>query len=277
MSDSLSSEGAEKELPVSAVDAGIDADTIDGSFVPRPKDNLVSIEIDGETVLVEGDRLGVSHLDAIGTIVWSTFDGSATIQEIAEALADVFAAPLEVVRTDVLDLAKRLGRAGALDHVAAATGHEGHAHEKQGLPVGSPISRFSHTALDGTTIDLAQLEGSRVLLVNWNPGCGYCEVFAPIASANADALSEAGIRLVLLANGGEDANRAMAERFRLESVVAVRKTLSDDDPFAKIGTPTGYLLDELGATATELQVGTYELTALIERLLGATVEHKETK
>ena len=46
----------------------LDADAVDETFVAAPRPDVVSIELDGEMVLIDGGQLSVRHLDAVGTV-----------------------------------------------------------------------------------------------------------------------------------------------------------------------------------------------------------------
>src|SRR5262249_8336347 len=49
----------------------------------------------------------------------------------------------------------------------------------QGLPVGTEVPDFRLPDLDGRTVSLADFRGRRVLLVYWNPTCGFCDMIGP--------------------------------------------------------------------------------------------------
>lgn len=51
--------------------------------------------------------------------------------------------------------------------------------EPQGLSVGTQFDSFALPDLTGQTITLEQFRGKRVLLVNWSPHCGFCDLIAP--------------------------------------------------------------------------------------------------
>lgn len=94
-------------------------DEIDASFVPRARERMATADLDGETVLFHEDTGGLHRLDTIATLVWSRFDGAATVHAITGELADAFQADRAVVEGDVLALVRRLGAEGLLAGVAA--------------------------------------------------------------------------------------------------------------------------------------------------------------
>lgn len=89
-------------------------DDIDASFVPRRRDRVVTVELDGEAVLYDEDSGRIHALDTIATVVWSCFDGTASVRGMAEDLAGAFAADWVVVENDVLVLVRRLASEGLL-------------------------------------------------------------------------------------------------------------------------------------------------------------------
>src|SRR6266568_579930 len=46
----------------------------------------------------------------------------------------------------------------------------------QGLAVGTEFSPFRFPDLTGTEVSLDEFRGKRLVLVNWSPGCGFCDL-----------------------------------------------------------------------------------------------------
>ena len=67
-----------------------------------------------------------------------------------------------------------------LDHLEQHTAHggmiEGAQPQPRGLAVGTPIPPFSMPDLSGKMVSLEEFRGKKVLLINWSPECGFCEV-----------------------------------------------------------------------------------------------------
>jgi hypothetical protein len=76
-------------------------------------DGVDWIELDGEAVLFDGAHL--HHLDVPGAAVWARLDGSRTLPQVAQEVADQFAASPERVLPDVEDLVRVLTAHGLLD------------------------------------------------------------------------------------------------------------------------------------------------------------------
>ncbi|HET9441890.1 MAG TPA: PqqD family protein [Acidimicrobiales bacterium] len=97
----------------------IPAEEIDTAHVPVPAPEVASVELDGETVLYHEITRMTHILSPVATVVWSCFDGSVSIGQLAAELADAYGAPRETVEGDVVTLARELGAQGLLDGVAA--------------------------------------------------------------------------------------------------------------------------------------------------------------
>lgn len=81
---------------------------------PRPRADLVAVELDGETVVYAPD--GTLHkLDAVATTAWRLLDGSplsALVDDLATAYPTTDRA---VIARDVLGYVERLAELGLLD------------------------------------------------------------------------------------------------------------------------------------------------------------------
>src|SRR5207302_8314177 len=55
----------------------------------------------------------------------------------------------------------------------------GEPEAPSGLPLGSPAPDFELPNLAGERVTLAQLRGQPVLLIFFNPACGFCREMAP--------------------------------------------------------------------------------------------------
>jgi Coenzyme PQQ synthesis protein D (PqqD) len=90
---------------------------IDGAFVPRARASIASVEVDGEGVLFD-EATGAMHLlSPTATVLFACFDGTGTIDEIVADLAEVYAAPVDVVRADVIEATGRMAEQGLLEGV----------------------------------------------------------------------------------------------------------------------------------------------------------------
>lgn len=100
----------------------VDIDDLDEHSVPRAKPTVFSVELDGEAVLLDDETGTVHSLNPIATLVWSCLDGSGSVGELIDDLADAFAGTdRATVSDDVLSLVRTLGELGLLDGVRPST------------------------------------------------------------------------------------------------------------------------------------------------------------
>ena len=185
---------------------------LDEASAPRRVDDVVQVEIDDEQVLIGGAWGGAQVLNPTGALVWQFLDGEVTIGELVDDFSEATSAPRTVVREDVLGFARSLGDAGLLVDVEHPTIDFDAA---AGPPVvlfedGVMLDDFTASDLDGTERSLTDFRGRRVYLVNWNPGCGFCDSIAETLAALEGDLAQENVDLVLVAAGDADANRALA-------------------------------------------------------------------
>jgi hypothetical protein len=92
----------------------LDPVRIDTGFMPRLRMDVITIDVGDEAVLYEEHTGALHQLDAIGAVVCAFFDGKTSIEETVAALAAAYATGTSVIETDVLELARSLGRRGLL-------------------------------------------------------------------------------------------------------------------------------------------------------------------
>lgn len=132
----------------------------------------------------------------------------------------------------------------------------------RGLGVGKPFDAFSLPDLTGRTISLADFHGQRVLLVNWSPQCGFCDLIAPDLAQLQTGLEQHNVQLLLVSYGDAAANRKLLEEHGLECPVLLLDESDQLKAFEGMGTPVAYLLDEEGRVARPVAVGANEVPAL---------------
>jgi peroxiredoxin len=124
-----------------------------------------------------------------------------------------------------------------------------------GLPLGSPAPAFELPDLDGRRRSLAQFRGQRLLLLFFNPGCGFCtRMAADLAALPIDGAGGRPLPLVI-STGGVDANRKLIEEHGIRCPVLLQEGMEVGGRYQANGTPMGYLIDEQGNIASELAVG----------------------
>ena len=86
--------------------------------VVEPSDNCGSLVLRDEMVIVH-EPSGRAHvLNQSGALIWQCLDGTSSLADIANDVADVFSLPPEGVQQQVVDLVRSLGTLGMLADVS---------------------------------------------------------------------------------------------------------------------------------------------------------------
>jgi peroxiredoxin len=250
----------------------IRADEIDATFVPHARSGIVFVELDDEMVIAalfdegQSGQFDCHWLDRSATIIWKLFDGTATLGELAVDLGDAFGVDGDVMLTQVLDVARAMGRGGLLRGVAVERRLDIPDASTGGLPAGTELPPFRLLDLDGHVHTNDGFRGRRVLLVNWSPGCGFCASMAGDLADLVSGFAAVGGEVVLVTAGTDDDNRALADEAGLTCTL-----LRNDayELFQGFGTPVAYLVDEHGKLASQLAVGAAQIIALGRRAIEA--------
>ncbi|MFO1095357.1 MAG: redoxin domain-containing protein [Planctomycetaceae bacterium] len=132
----------------------------------------------------------------------------------------------------------------------------------QGLPVGSPAPEFELPDLEGRQHTLSEFLGREILLVFFNPGCGFCTKMAPdLADLRTDGSNGSALPIVIT-TGAADANRELVEQHGLKCLVLLQSEMEVAGKYRAHGTPMGYRVDSAGRIASELAIGGEPLLSL---------------
>jgi peroxiredoxin len=140
----------------------------------------------------------------------------------------------------------------------------------KGMQVGSQLNDFELPMLAGGTMTLSQWRGKKVLLIFFNPRCGFCMQMLPNLAALAPNADKRSLVPLIISTGGVEENRRLFEEYRIPHTVLLQEGSELATLYRVFGTPMGYLVDERGQTATELIKGADGLLAL----LGFKGEHQ---
>jgi hypothetical protein len=244
---------------------------IEPGFAPCPRDSVVSTRFGDEVLIVDSNTGRMHILNTTAAIAWECFDGDVTLDELAADLADGFHAPLEVVRTDTVEMTRELGRLGLVAGIAPPTPE---ASPMAGpLEVGDQVDTLSVIASEGSDAQVPR-PGEATLLVNWSPFCGYCAKIGADLARCRPALAERGIALVLLTVGTPENNDGTLTPYGLSDFAFYRREPGDSDegaprdPFGLLGTPAAYLLDSEGRVSEPLAYGSVDVPALARKAAG---------
>lgn len=171
-------------------------------------------------------------------------------------------------------------RLDKLERVAAADQNSVGQHEhavEEGLPLGVAFPDFELTDLTGKTRTLSNFRGQRLLLINWNFDCGFCEAIADDLAGLESPLRRQNTQIVLLASGDDSSNRQHAARHGLESLILLLNGKKTPEPFDHQGTPVAYFVDERGRVAAPFASGADQVLALAQRIRSSADEPMQTK
>jgi peroxiredoxin len=143
-----------------------------------------------------------------------------------------------------------------------ALGNPGQRHEARGLPVGTLAPDFELPDLAGTRRKLSSFRGEDVLLIFFDPKCGFCKkMAADLAALPREAGGGRAIPLVVT-TGNADENSQFLEQYGIRCTVLLQKQMEVAALYRAQGTPTGYRIDGAGRIASELTVGAEPLLQL---------------
>lgn len=87
---------------------------LNSDSTPAVRPDLTAVEVDGELVIYDDSRRRLHRLNPSATILWNCLDGSATLREIADDIAEALAANPTSVLSDIVALAVHLDEEGLL-------------------------------------------------------------------------------------------------------------------------------------------------------------------
>jgi peroxiredoxin len=130
--------------------------------------------------------------------------------------------------------------------------------EPEGLPIGSEAVAFELPDLTGERKSLAQYRGQPVLLLFFNPACGFCRELLPKLERKGEERRTNGEDrplLIIISAGGAEANRTLFEQHKVSCPVLLQKESEAAAAYKANGTPSGYLIDPKGRIASGLAMG----------------------
>jgi peroxiredoxin len=137
----------------------------------------------------------------------------------------------------------------------------GAKREAGGLPQGTVAPDFELSDLRGVRRKLSEFREQNVLLIFFNPQCGYCtKMAADLAALPTDGVDQRALPVVVTTGDAEE-NRAIVEHYGIRCLVLLQKQMEVAEKYRAQGTPMGYRIDG-GRIASELAVGAEALLQL---------------
>jgi peroxiredoxin len=142
----------------------------------------------------------------------------------------------------------------------------------EGLPIGSAAPEFDLPDLTCQRRTLAQFRPQQLLLIFFNPDCGYCRDMAPKLAELAQrpgvggqrAEVHGGVLPVIISNGDAEKNRQFFTEHKITAPVLLQTDSEVAKDYQANGTPSGYLIDAEGKIASEIALGAEALLALAD-------------
>jgi peroxiredoxin len=134
--------------------------------------------------------------------------------------------------------------------------------EAGGLPLGTAAPDFELPDLAGVRHKLSEFHGRNVLLLFFNPSCGFCtKMAADLAALPLEGGDQQAIPIVVT-TGDLEQNRKLVEQYGIRCVVLRQEQMEVASQFRAQGTPMGYRIDAAGRIASALAVGAEPLLNL---------------
>ncbi len=143
----------------------------------------------------------------------------------------------------------------------------GGSEAPEGLPIGSVAPEFDLPDLAGQRRTLVQCRAQPLLLIFFNPDCGFCRDLAAKLAAlpqNSRPVPGGKPSLVILSTGGAEMNRRFFREQKIACPVLLQKHMEVAKAYQADGTPTGYLINGEGKIASKLTIGGEALLALAD-------------
>jgi peroxiredoxin len=128
------------------------------------------------------------------------------------------------------------------------------------LPAGETAPAFALPGLDGRERRLRDYVGEPLVVLFFNPQCGFC---TDMASALGQ-LSQDAHPLLLVSRGDPEENKRLAAEHAWRCDVVLDPRAQVANAYRTQATPTGYLLDREGRIASPLAIGADALLTLLE-------------
>jgi peroxiredoxin len=137
--------------------------------------------------------------------------------------------------------------------------------KERGLRIGTVAPDFELPDLTGERHKLSEFRGKDLLLIFFNPQCGFCTKMADdLAALPLDGENGRAVPVVVTTGDRED-NLQLVGRHGIRCPVMLQKEMEVASQFHAQGTPMGYRIDKEGRIASELAIGSEALLKLAEK------------
>jgi peroxiredoxin len=144
----------------------------------------------------------------------------------------------------------------------------GEGEEPAGLSIGSAAPDFELPDVAGGFHTLAQYRSQSLLLIFFNPACGFCKEMLPKLKDRLESRTqkaeEDGLSVLVISTADAEASSALFAEHKLTCAVLLQKQTEVATAYRANGTPCGYLISAEGQIASELAMGADRLLELLE-------------
>src|SRR5829696_8889444 len=128
--------------------------------------------------------------------------------------------------------------------------HPAEGHAQHAVPAGPKVGESAPETkledLEGNTVELKDYRGEEVLVLFWNPGCGFCQQMLPELKQWEKNAPQGAPKLLVVSAGEVEANKEMD----LVSPVLLDQQFATGRAFGASGTPSAILIDKEGKVAS---------------------------
>ena len=136
--------------------------------------------------------------------------------------------------------------------------HQQMTSRRSPTEIGEFAPAFELSDLTGQVVNLGKLKGKAILLLFWNPACGYCSgMLADLKRWEANVTKESPLLLVV-SNDAVEQNLTM----NLRAPVLLDSNFRTGQAFGVGGTPAAVLIDADGKVASLVAMGAEKVLAL---------------
>lgn len=129
-----------------------------------------------------------------------------------------------------------------------------------GLQIGTRAPEFELPDLAGALHRLSDWSGRKVLLIFFNPDCGFCR---EMVSMMKSMQSRDDVLPIVVSTGAAGKNAQIIQENDFGATWLLQRETEVAAQYAASGTPMGYLIDERGFIATPLRVGAPQLLEIL--------------
>jgi peroxiredoxin/uncharacterized membrane protein YphA (DoxX/SURF4 family) len=127
------------------------------------------------------------------------------------------------------------------------------------VKVGSSAPNLVFKELSGKTLKISDFNRRRLVLLFWNPACGFCSRMLEDLVSWERLYKDAATSLLVVSQGTVEENRRMG----LRSTIVLDDDFLAGRVFGAGGTPSAVLVDENGLIASTIAVGSNQVFSLL--------------